>query len=63
MKRIITAWIEQILEFDSKLEYLAYIEELKQKKQKFREVAYEQLESGIVRVRVQKQYNKNNFPT
>lgn len=29
MKKIVAAWIEQILEFPTKLEYLAYIESLK----------------------------------
>ena len=46
MKKIVAAWIEQILEFPTKLEYLAYIESLKKgKTQKFR-----------------KQYNNNAFP-
>lgn len=36
MKKIVAAWIEQILEFPTKLEYLAYIESLKKgKPQKF----------------------------
>ncbi len=63
MKKIIAAWIEQILEFPSKLEYLAYMEELKKgRPQKFKEVSYEQLESGAVRIRIMKQYNNNAFP-
>ena len=63
MKKIIAAWIEQILEFPSKLEYLAYMEELnKGRPQKFKEVSYEQLESGAVRIRIMKQYNNNAFP-
>lgn len=62
MKKIIAAWIEQILEFDSKLEYMTYMEELKQKNQHFKEVSYEQLESGVVRIGIRKQYNNNNFP-
>ena len=32
MKKIVAAWIEQILEFPTKLEYLAYIESLKKGK-------------------------------
>ena len=37
MKKIVAAWIEQILEFPTKLEYLAYIESLKKgKPQKFK---------------------------
>lgn len=62
MKKIVAAWIEQILEFDSKLEYLAYMEGLKQKGQKFKEISCKQEQSGVVRLRIMKQYNNNNFP-
>lgn len=62
VKKIIAAWIEQILEFDSKLEYMAYMEGLGQKKQRFKELSHEQLQSGVVRVRIMKQYNNNAFP-
>ena len=62
MKTIVAAWIEQILEFPTKLEYMAYVEDLNRKKQKFKEVHYEQLKSGIVRIRIRKQYNNNAFP-
>lgn len=42
MKKIVAAWIEQILEFPTKLEYLAYIESLKKgKPQKFKETSFE----------------------
>lgn len=54
MKKIVAAWIEQILEFPSKLEYLAYMEGVKAKGQKFSEVDYKQLESGVVRIQVRK---------
>lgn len=62
MKTIVAAWIEQILEFPSKLEYMTFITDLKQKKQKFKETSYEQFESGVVRIRIRKQYNNNAFP-
>lgn len=62
MKKIVAAWIEQILEFPSKLEYMAYMEELKQKKQQFKEMSYDQLETGVVRIDIRKQYNNNAFP-
>lgn len=62
MKKIIAAWIEQILEFPSKLEYLAYMEILKQKNQRFHVVKEEQLQSGVVQIRIRKQYNNNAFP-
>lgn len=61
MKKIVAAWIEQILEFDGKLEYMAYMEGLKQKGQRFIEVSADQLESGVMRIRIRKQYNNNAF--
>lgn len=63
VKKIVAAWIEQILEFPTKLEYLAYIESLKKgRPQKFKETSFEQLESGVVRITIRKQYNNNAFP-
>lgn len=62
MKVIKAAWIEQILEFDSKLEYMAYIEGLKQKGTKYSEVEHNQDVSGKVTLRIRKQYNNNAFP-
>lgn len=62
VKKVITAFIEQELQFDSKLEYLAYMESLKQSKKQFKEVQYKQLESGEVVITVRKQYNNNVFP-
>lgn len=53
----------KLLEFPTKLEYLAYIESLKKgKPQKFKETSFEQLESGVVRITIRKQYNNNAFP-
>lgn len=62
MKKIVSAWIEQILQFDSKLEYMAYISDLEQKKRKFTVVKYNQDTSGKVTSRIRKQYNNNTFP-
>lgn len=63
MKKIVSAWIEQIVEFDGKLEYLAYLESLKRgKTQKFKVMEENQDESGKVRIRIRKQYNNNVFP-
>lgn len=62
LKKIVAAWIEQILEFDGKLEYMAYMEGLKQKGQRFKEISFDQLESGVVKIRIRKQYNNNAFP-
>lgn len=62
MKKIIAAWIAQVLEFDSKLEYLAYIAELEQSGRKFKESDVVQSDTGKVRVTIKKQYNNNSFP-
>lgn len=62
MRKIVAAWIEQELEFDSRMEYLAYISELEQTERKFKEVSYHQDDTGKVHLRVMKQYNNNSFP-
>ena len=63
VKKIVAAWIEQILEFPTKLEYLAYIESLKKgKPQKFKETSFEQLESGVGTKTITKHYNNNAVP-
>lgn len=62
MKKIVYAWIEQILQFDSKMEYLAHIGELEQSGRAFKEITYNQAPSGSVTVRIRKQYNNNTFP-
>lgn len=61
MKKIIAAWIEQILEFDSEDEYELYAEKISQTGKKWKSVI-EYLENGKLRVRIQKQYNNNTFP-
>lgn len=63
MKKILSAWVEQILQFDSKLEYMAYISDLEQKKQKFSVVEQNQDGSGKVTLHIKKQYNNNVFPS
>ena len=62
MKKIIAAWIEQILEFPSESEYQAYVEDLKQRKQRFHVVKKEVLKSGTMLIRIRKQYNNNALP-
>ncbi len=63
MKKILSAWIEQILQFDSESEYMEYINDLEQKKQKFLVVEQEQDSSGKVTLHIKKQYNNNVFPS
>ena len=41
---------------------MAYMEGLKQKGQRFKEISFDQLESGVVKIRIRKQYNNNAFP-
>ena len=62
MKKILSAWIEQILQFDSESGYRAYVRDLEQKKQKFSVVEQEQDSSGKVTLHIKKQYNNNIFP-
>lgn len=63
MKKIVAAWIEQILEFDSLEESNCYARDLINKGKKFAVMAVdENLPDGHVRVRLRKQYNNNNFP-
>jgi hypothetical protein len=62
MKTIVAAWIEQILEFPSKQEYMTFITDLEEKNYKFMEISHEQDESGVVKLRIRKQYNNNAFP-
>lgn len=55
------ACVEQTVEFDSKLEYLSYIGDLKRTGKKFQEVSYNQDETGKVKLRIRKQYNNNEL--
>lgn len=57
MKKIIHAWIEQILEFDSTDEIQHYLNDLDSKKQNYLLICKDGL-----RIRIRKQYNRNTFP-
>jgi hypothetical protein len=57
MKKIITAWIEQIVEFDSDAAKRDFISELNQSKRKYMIISQEGL-----RLHIRKQYNNNAFP-
>lgn len=62
MKKILLAWIEQKLQFDSEQESLTYIEGLKRSGRKFSIVSNKQNDSGKVCLQIRKQYNNNIFP-
>lgn len=61
MKKVISACVDQILQFDSEQEVDRYIEQLSGKKQLFQIVWKNTLDNGIVQIRVKKQYNNNDF--
>lgn len=62
MKKVISAWIEQFIEFDSEMEYLVFHHELKNGKKKYKIVSDEKLTDGKFKVHVIRQYNNNAFP-
>lgn len=62
MKKVISAWIEQHLEFDSEMEFAVFQQQLKEGKKKYRIVATKKLPDGKYRVHLIKQYNNNTFP-
>jgi hypothetical protein len=61
MKKVISACVDQVLQFDSEQEVDKYVEWLKGKKQLFQIVWKNTLDNGIVQIRVKKQYNNTDF--
>lgn len=59
-KRIISACIEQVIEFDSEIERQAFICNLKSGNKEFRIVNQSEQDEKF-RIRVQIQYNKNSL--
>lgn len=59
--KIKQAWIEQILEFESKVQYAAWLEKLKDSGKKYKVVSVTDFGDGVL-IRVRKQYNNNCFP-
>lgn len=63
MKKVLTAFIEQVLQFDSETEYVDYIRKLKTgRPQRFKEVDKKTDAAGKVFLTIRKQYNSNVFP-
>lgn len=60
MKKVISACIEQFIEFDSKEEYEAYERELSQGKKKYK-ILSARKQKGRYLVHLKKQYNNNSF--
>ena len=61
-KRILSAFIEQSLQFDCRTDYEAYVQDLKRGKFKYSLNNFRTDEEGKVYVTVRKQYNNNVFP-
>lgn len=61
-KQILSAFIQQSLQFDCRTEYEAYILGLKNGKTKYSVSDFKMNDDGKVLVTVRKQYNKNVFP-
>ena len=61
-KRILRACIEQVIEFDTKMESMVFIDELKASGRLFSINSNKQGEDGKVILHIRKQYNNNIFP-
>lgn len=61
MKKVISACIDRILQFNSEYEADHYIEQLRKKKQIFQVVWKNTLDNGCVQIRIRTQYNQSEF--
>ena len=61
MKKVISACVDQIIEFDSEQEIDKLIEFLKSRKQRFTIVWKNTLNNGKIQIRIKKQYNNNDL--
>lgn len=63
MKKVLIAFIEQVLQFDNRKEYEDYLQKLKNgRPQKFKEMDVKEDAVGKVFLTIRKQYNNNIFP-
>ena len=58
MKKVLEACIDQVLEFDSPDEAVAFVDDLRQRKQRFNVSSRKEV-NGKMRIRIQEQYNKS----
>ena len=61
MKKVISACVDRILQFDFESEVDSYIENLKRKKQMYQVVWKNTLKNGSVQIRIKTQYNQSHF--
>lgn len=62
MKKIVKAWVQQIIEFDSEEEYNKYADEISKNGKKWDALLVIDEKTGKVTATVRKQYNNNAFP-
>lgn len=62
VKKIVKAWIHQIIEFDSEEEYNKYADEISKNGKKWDASLVIDEKTGKVTATVRKQYNNNAFP-
>lgn len=62
MKKIIYAWIEQVLDFDSEEEVAMFKQDLRANGKKYLIQSCKKNNNGKFRIHVLKQYNNNHFP-
>lgn len=62
VKKIVKAWVQQIIEFDSEEEYNKYADEISKNGKKWDALLVIDEKTGKVTATVRKQYNNNAFP-
>lgn len=62
MKKIISAWVEQFIEFDSEMEFVVFEQKLKDSKKAYRIVSAQKSADGKYQIHILRQYNNNVFP-
>lgn len=62
MKKVLTAFTEQVIQFDTRLEYDQYIDRLMQSGKLFKIVDQKEDAEHKWFVTIRKQYNNNMFP-
>lgn len=62
MKKILEAWVEQKIRFDSEMEWLAFYHDLKNGKKAYEVMKEKKCSDGSVLVHLRRQYNNNKFP-
>lgn len=61
MKKVISACIYQVIQFDNKEEYNDYISKLQKNMQKYKIESERALKKTKIEIKIMKQYNNNKF--